>query len=82
MVPAKVSLLLDPGTRRALTQYAKASKLNTSAAIRVLLAQSLNAWAPGSTPPEVVAVQEARREVRGKAKEALARALAALDEDV
>lgn len=81
MVPAKVSLLLDPTTRRTLTEYAKAAKLNTSAAIRVLLARSLNEWAPGTLQPEAVAVAEARREVRARAKEALARALAALDGD-
>lgn len=79
MVPAKVSLLLDPATRRTLTEYAKASKLNTSAAIRVLLARALNEWAPGTLHPEAVAVQEARREVRARAKEALARALSELD---
>lgn len=79
MVPAKVSLILDPETRTALSAFMEEQNLPMSAALRLLVSQSLSRHVSGSPTPEFVATREAYRAAKARAREALERALSSME---
>lgn len=79
MVPAKVSLILDPETRSALSAFMEEQDLPLSAALRLLVSQSLSRHVPGSPSPELIATREAYRSAKARAREALERALVVVE---
>lgn len=81
MVPFKLSIRLDPTLRQALENYIEQADMTPSAAVRVLLSQALSDMGVKDVQAQNALLNEARREVRARAKEALARALAHLEEE-
>ena len=80
-VPLKISIRLDPTLRQALENYIEQVDMTPSAAVRVLLTQSLKDIGIEDVKQHNALLEEARREVRANAKEALQRALKFLEGD-
>lgn len=78
-VPLKISIRLDPTLRQALENYIEQVDMTPSAAVRVLLTQSLKEIGIEDVKQHNALLEEARREVRANAKEALQRALKFLE---
>jgi hypothetical protein len=78
-IPDKLTIRLDPALREALGRYMGTTDLTSSGAVRVLLTQALRAVNATTVDQQNLMLTEARREVRAKAKEALARVLHELE---
>lgn len=78
-IPFKMTVRLDAGLRAALEKYMERADLTSSAAVRVLLTQALRSAGVTNVDYQNAILNEARREVRAKAKEALERVLQDLE---
>jgi antitoxin component of RelBE/YafQ-DinJ toxin-antitoxin module len=76
-----MSVRLDPTLRQALENYIEQVDMTPSAAVRVLLSDALKDMGIKDVEQHNALLEEARREVRATAKEALQRALKFLEGD-
>ena len=80
-IPVKMTIRLDAPLREALARYMGTTDMTASAAVRVLITQALRSANATTVDQQNAIMNEARREVRAKTKEALARVLHELENE-